>query len=84
MFCHLKAESLENGCCIASNEWTGELQQVGPYDGFVYAFGGKSDDVLSEQLRELGISVEVIGDAFAPRSLQHAILEGNKFARDDP
>jgi 2,4-dienoyl-CoA reductase-like NADH-dependent reductase (Old Yellow Enzyme family) len=83
MFCHLKAMKLENGRCIAANQWTGELFQVGPYDGFVYAYGGISDDRLSAPLRERGLAVEVIGDAFAPRSLQHAILEGHQFARDD-
>ena len=82
MFCHLKAQRLEQGCCIAANEWTGELQQVGPYDGFVYAYGGISVDELSRTLRERGLTVEVIGDAFAPRSLQHAILEGHQFARE--
>ncbi len=81
MFHHLKAERLEDGSCIASNEWTGELHQVGPYDGFVYAYGGQSVDTLSNPLRERGIPVEAIGDAFAPRTLQHAILEGHQFAR---
>ena len=83
LFCHLKAERLEQRYCIASNEWTGELQQVGPYDGFVYAYGGVSDDALSLSLKQRGLAVEVIGDAFSPRSLQHAILEGHQFARED-
>lgn len=82
MFHHLKAERLENGCCIARNEWTSELHEVGPYDGFVYAYGGTSNDMLSRPLRERGIPVETIGDAFAPRTLQHAILEGHQFARE--
>ncbi len=81
IFCHLKAIRLENGCCIAANEWTGDLQQVGPYDGFVYAFGGVSYDPLSQPLKQRGLDVTVLGDAFAPRSLQHAILEGHQFAR---
>jgi dimethylglycine catabolism A len=82
MFHHLKAIRLENGCCIASNEWTGELNQVGPYDGFVYAYGGTRNETMSQTLQARGLKVEVVGDAFAPRSLQHAILEGHKFARD--
>ena len=82
IFCHLKSIRLEEGFCIAANEWTGELHKVGPYDGFVYAYGGISVDTLSKPLAETGLSVEVIGDAFAPRSLQHAILEGHQFARD--
>ena len=82
MFHHLQATRLEDRCCIATNEWTGELHQVGPYDGFVYAYGGQSVDKLSGPLREQGIRCESIGDAFAPRTLQHAILEGHKFARE--
>ena len=41
----------EDGCCIAANEWTGELQQVGRCDGFVYANGGVRVDVLSAPLK---------------------------------
>ena len=82
IFNHLVAVRLEDGCCIAANEWTGELQQVGPYDGFVYAYGGVRVDVLSAPLKERGIRVQIIGDAFSPRSLQHAILEGHQYARE--
>ena len=82
MFHHLKAERLDGGMCIARNEWSGELQQVGPYDGFVYAYGGIRVDTLSEPLKARGIAVQSIGDAFSPRSLQHAILEGHQYARE--
>lgn len=82
IFNHLEAQSLRSGCLIARNIWSGELHEVGPYDGFVYAYGGMLVDLLSEPLRQQGLSVEVIGDAFAPRSLQHAILEGHKIARE--
>ena len=58
------------------------MSQVGPYDSFVYAYGGIRVDTLSEPLKAKGINVELIGDAFAPRSLQHAILEGHRLARE--
>lgn len=82
IFYHLKAEYIEAGHLIARNEWSDQLSKVGPYDGFVYAYGGQRVDTLGEPLRQRGLNVEVIGDAFAPRSLQHAILEGHKFARE--
>jgi hypothetical protein len=82
IFNHLEAVRLSDGRLIASNIWTGELHEVGPYDGFVYAYGGTSVDSLSGPLRERGIDVQVVGDAFAPRSLQHAILEGHRCGRD--
>ena len=82
IFNHLEAKTLQNGCLIARNNWSGELHEVGPYDGFVYAYGGVRTDTLSQPLKNHAVRVELIGDAFAPRSLQHAILEGHKLARE--
>ena len=82
IFNHLEAESLDKGCLVARNIWSGELHEVGPYDAFVYAYGGAPLDSLSEALKTRGIQVQLVGDAFAPRSLQHAILEGHQFARE--
>jgi 2,4-dienoyl-CoA reductase-like NADH-dependent reductase (Old Yellow Enzyme family)/thioredoxin reductase len=81
-FYHLRAEAMREQHLIARNQWSGELSQVGPYDGFVYAYGGMRVDTLSARLKESGLDVRVVGDAFAPRSLQHAILEGHQYARD--
>ena len=82
IFNHLKAETIKDGHCLARNEWSSELQKVGPYDGFVYAFGGVRVDTLAEPLKAKGVNVQLIGDAFSPRSLQHAILEGHQYARE--
>lgn len=81
LFNHLEAQAFRDGCLIARNIWSGELQEVGPYDAFVYAYGGIRVDTLSEPLKEKGVKVEVVGDAFSPRSLQHAILEGHQVGR---
>jgi 2,4-dienoyl-CoA reductase-like NADH-dependent reductase (Old Yellow Enzyme family)/thioredoxin reductase len=81
-FHHLRAESLQGGRLVARNEWTGDLSEVGPYDAFVYAYGGVRVDALSGPLREKGLQVHTVGDAFSPRSLQHAILEGHQYARE--
>ena len=80
-FNHLEAEAIRDGHLVARNIWTGDRQQVGPYDSFVYAYGGIRVDTLSEPLKEKGFTVEAVGDAFSPRTLQHAILEGHKYAR---
>jgi len=81
-FHHLRAEAIRDGRLVARNEWTGELSEVGPYDAFVYAYGGLRVDALSEPLKEKGLEVRTVGDAFSPRSLQHAILEGHQYARE--
>ena len=81
-FHHLKAESIKENHLVARNEWTGELSRVGPYDGFVYAYGGVRLDILSKPLKRGGLDVRLMGDAFSPRSLQHAILEGHQYARE--
>jgi 2,4-dienoyl-CoA reductase-like NADH-dependent reductase (Old Yellow Enzyme family)/thioredoxin reductase len=81
-FHHLRAEALRGGRLVARNEWTGELSEVGPYDAFVYAYGGVRVDLLSEPLKRSGLEVRTVGDAFSPRSLQHAILEGHQYARE--
>jgi len=46
------------------------------------AVSGFAVDSLSGPWRELGVNVDVIGDAFAARSLQHAILDGHKCGRE--
>jgi hypothetical protein len=82
IFNHLEARSLENGNLKARNIWSGDIFEMGPYDSFVYAYGGVRSDELSQTLKAQGVTVEVVGDAFAPRSLQHAILEGHKIGRE--
>jgi thioredoxin reductase len=80
-FTNLEAQSLQDSKLIARNIWSGDLMEMGPYDAFVYAYGGSSVDDLSQSLKSKGVAVEVVGDAFAPRTLQHAILEGHQVAR---
>jgi thioredoxin reductase len=82
IFNHLEAKAIRNGCLLARNIWSGEMHEVGPYEGFVFAYGGCARDALSEPLRQRGLNVRVVGDAFAPRSLQHAILEGHQCGRE--
>jgi len=54
---------------------------LGPFDAFVYAYGGQADDALSKEFAGKAPQVELIGDCFAPRTIQHAILEGHQLAR---
>ncbi|MEE3328576.1 MAG: FAD-dependent oxidoreductase [Myxococcota bacterium] len=82
IFTHMEAQRIEERNLIARNIWSGELFEIGPYDGFVHAYGGIRRDVLSEEIQAAGVECRVVGDAFSPRSLQHAILEGHAEARE--
>ena len=78
----LRVTQLEANRAIARNVWSEQEEILEPFDGFVYAYGGEAVCDLYEALKEKVARVELIGDSFAPRSLQHAILEGHKFARE--
>lgn len=77
----LKVVQLESGQAIAQNVWSSAEEVLAPFDAFVYAYGGQAVEELSAALAGKVARVELIGDCFAPRTIQHAILEGHKLAR---
>jgi NADPH-dependent 2,4-dienoyl-CoA reductase/sulfur reductase-like enzyme len=82
LHCNLRVVRLEAGEAVAENVWSGREEVLGPYDAFVYAYGGEAVCGLEKELAGKAKRVELIGDCFAPRTLQHAILEGHKLARE--
>jgi hypothetical protein len=72
---------LEPARAIARNVWNHREEALGPFDAFVYAYGGESVCDLERELAGRVARLELIGDCFAPRTLQHAILEGHRLAR---
>lgn len=79
---YLRVVQLESNQAICQNTWSNRQESLGPFDAFVYAYGGQAIDDLCGQLTGKVPRVELIGDAFAPRSIQHAMLEGHKLARE--
>lgn len=79
---HTRVLRLEGNEVVAENVWSHAEEELGDYDAVVYAYGGKAEDSLMSQLKERFPRVEMVGDCFAPRSLQHAIYEGHKFGRE--
>jgi hypothetical protein len=79
---NLRIIGIEADRAVARNVWSDREESLGPFDGFVYAFGGESVCGLEAELSGRAPRVELIGDSFAPRSLQHAILEGHRLARE--
>lgn len=79
---HLRVSRLESDQAIAENVWSHMEEPLGPFDAFVYAYGGEAVCGLDKELAGAVPRIELIGDCFAPRLLQHAILEGHKLARE--
>ena len=77
---HLHVRAIEGDTLITENAWTDTRGELNGYDAVVYAFGGQAVDELSQSLPN-EVTSFVVGDAFAPRTLQHAIMEGHTFAR---
>ena len=77
---HLHVRAIEGGTVITENAWAETKGKLTGYDAVVYAFGGQAVDEIS-QLLQNEVTCTVVGDAFAPRTLQHAIMEGNTFGR---
>jgi mycofactocin system FadH/OYE family oxidoreductase 2 len=82
LHCHLRVIRLEGDRAIAQNVWSDREEVLGPFDAFVYAYGGASVCGLETALAGKVARIASIGDCFAPRTLQHAILEGHQLGRE--
>jgi 2,4-dienoyl-CoA reductase (NADPH2) len=60
--------------------YSGQVQQLGPYDTIVVANHGQADDELYGALRALEDRVEVhrAGDCVAPRRASNAVVDGHR------
>jgi 2,4-dienoyl-CoA reductase-like NADH-dependent reductase (Old Yellow Enzyme family)/thioredoxin reductase len=81
LHCHLGVVRLEEGRATARNVWSGREEALSPFEAFVYAYGGEAVSDLEASLKGRVPRLELVGDCYAPRTLQHAILEGHKIAR---
>jgi hypothetical protein len=66
----------DGGEAETMNPFTGRRARLGPYDSIVLASPGLPRDALAAPLAARGISHRVIGDAYAPRDVEAAILDG--------
>jgi NADPH-dependent 2,4-dienoyl-CoA reductase/sulfur reductase-like enzyme len=81
LHCHLSVVGLEPGRALVRNVWSGREEPLSGFDAFVYAYGGEAVSDLEKSLAGRVPRLELVGDCYAPRTLQHAILEGHKVAR---
>ena len=77
---NLHVRAIEGSKLVTENAWSETKGELNGFDAVVYAFGGEAVETLSAKLDDK-VDCHVIGDAFAPRTLQHAIMEGHMFAR---
>jgi len=80
--CHLGIVRIEEVRALVRNVWSGREQELSPFDSFVYAYGGEAVTGLGAALEGRVPRLELVGDCYAPRTLQHAILEGHRVARE--
>jgi NADPH-dependent 2,4-dienoyl-CoA reductase/sulfur reductase-like enzyme len=71
-----EAHGFDGGRVTFVNPFTRERRVSEPYDSIVLAIPGKPRDDLAEDVARLGIPCKIIGDAYALRDVEAAILEG--------
>ena len=59
LHCHLRVTRLEAARAVAVNVWSDREEVLGPYDAFVYAYGGESVCGLDKELEGKGPRVEL-------------------------
>jgi 2,4-dienoyl-CoA reductase-like NADH-dependent reductase (Old Yellow Enzyme family)/thioredoxin reductase len=79
---NLRTVAITGAQAIVRNVWSDREDALGPFDAFVYAYGGEAVSGLEGELHGKLPRVESIGDCFAPRTLQHAIFEGYRLGRE--
>jgi len=63
-------------------EKDGKGETLSGFDSVVIAVGSASEDGLAKQLEGAGIDYYVVGDAWRPRRITHAVLEGMRVAHE--
>ena len=71
-----------DGTVTLGEVWSDETRSIEGVDAVVIVPDDVAEDGLVARLRQAGIAeVHVVGDAAAPRTVAHAILEGHRAAR---
>jgi len=61
---------------VYSNPFSGKRETIEEVSTFAYATPRRAADELAAPLRQAGLSVRLVGDCLAPRTLLAAIHEG--------
>ena len=69
---------------VIRNPLNGREERITDFDSIVIAAPGRPNDALASAISSRGIAARTIGDAFAPRDIEAAILEGHMAGREVP
>lgn len=72
----VRPHRFDGGTVEFYNIFTRTVTDARSYDTIVTVLPGLSDDRLLAGIKTLGLQVDVIGDAYAPRDIEAAILDG--------
>ncbi len=74
--------SVGDGTVTLGEVWSDETRSIEGVDAVVVTPDDVAEDGLAARLRQAGIAeVHLVGDAVAPRTVAHAVLEGHRAAR---
>jgi hypothetical protein len=57
---------------------TREPARIEDVDTVVFAAGGQADDSLYQRLQGRGLTTRLIGDAYEPRDIEVAVVDGHR------
>lgn len=66
------------GAVICEGRFDGQETRLSHEGAIVLAMGNIANSALADPLRALGLEVHVVGDALAPRQVDHAIVDGER------
>ncbi|MGB9868162.1 MAG: FAD-dependent oxidoreductase [Bacillota bacterium] len=75
-----KVSSLAQDSVVVERD--GKRQTLSGFDSFVIAVGSRQNDALARQLEGAGIDYLLVGDAWRPRRITHAVFEGMRAAHE--
>jgi 2,4-dienoyl-CoA reductase-like NADH-dependent reductase (Old Yellow Enzyme family) len=71
------ASRFEDGVFVGRNVYTGDLREIDGVSLFTYSTPRRADDALAARLRAAGLTVRLVGDAWAPRTVSAATSDGH-------
>jgi len=74
-------DRVERGAVVLKHFYSGREDRIPGTAAVVWVGPQRANDELVAALRGAGIDTRLVGDAFAPRRLTHAILEGYRAGR---